>query len=246
MKITKITLTGIVACTGVYYLVFIYLQLSTFSNFGNSKRVDSYSKIENDEISLKPDNIDNQGYNGGEVNNTSRDMNDERAFSDENWSENTYEGNPEDRAKEVEQAFFDETGGKEQREELLREHQARIENNRKNDNSSQSLPVSENQRAGNVMVAWELRGRKAYKNDNWYVRNPGYTCGYNSAGTVEVQIKVNRSGRVIDAEVVNSSSSASSCMKRKAIDYARKSRFNYAPNSETTQTGIIRYTFVSQ
>ena len=30
------------------------------------------------------------------------------------------------------------------------------------------------------MVEFELSGRTAFKKDNWYVRNPGYTCGKNS------------------------------------------------------------------
>ena len=94
------------------------------------------------------------------------------------------------------------------------------------------------------MVEWELTGRTAYKNDNWYVRNPGYTCGYNSKGTIVVRIKVNRNGSVVDAQVDNASSiQVSACMKSKALEYAKKSRFDFKSSGSTIQTGYISYKF---
>ena len=107
--------------------------------------------------------------------------------------------------------------------------------------------VSENQFSGNVMVEFELSGRNAFKNDNWYVRNPGYTCGKNSNGLVVVQIKVNRNGNVVFAQVNSSlSNGASDCMLKKAVEYAKKSRFNYSSASAQTQSGLIKYRFVAQ
>ena len=248
-KLPEHTIMGIAACAGVYLFVFMYLQVSSFSNYVDNTHFETYSKLDSDEIRLRHDNIDNpMGDRGGDVSNVSRDMNDDRPFSEEDWSESSYEGDPSEVAKEVERQFFDDAGGEEQRKELLKEHEARLDNStEENENSNQVNTSSGNQKSGNVMVEWELNGRKAYKNDNWYVRNPGYTCGYNSNGTVEVRIKVNRSGVVLDATVQGLSSSAvSSCMQRKAIEYAKKSRFNYNPQSASVQIGIIRYTFVAQ
>ena len=248
-KLSEHTIIAIAACVGVYLFVFMYLQVSSFSNSVNNTPFEAYSKLDNDEIRLKHDNIDNpMGERGGEVSNVSRDMNDDRTFSEDDWSESRYEGDPSEVAKEVERQFFDEAGGEEERKELLNEHLTRLENGKKeNENSNQVNTSSGNQKSGNVMVEWELNGRTAYKNDNWYVRNPGYTCGYNSYGTVEVRIRVNRNGTVLDTQVQGlSSSSISDCMQRKAIAYAKKSRFNYDAQGDAVQIGLIRYTFVAQ
>lgn len=248
-KLPEHTIIGLAACAGVYLFVFMYLQVSSFSNIVNNTPFEAYSKLDSDEIRLKHDNIDNpMGERGGEVSNVSRDMNDDRTFSEDDWSESKYEGDPSEVAKEVERQFFYETGGEEQRKELLKEHLTRLANGKsENENNNQDNTSPGNQKSGNVMVEWELNGRTAYKNDNWYVRNPGYTCGSNSYGTVEVRIRVNRSGTVLDAQVQGfSSSTISDCMQRKAITYAKKSRFNYDAQSDAVQIGIIRYTFVAQ
>ena len=248
-KISEHTIMGLAACAGVYLLVFIYLQVSSYTGFGVKTQFDMYSKMEDDEIRLNAENIDASDYSGGDVSNMSRDVNDSRMNSNEEWSENTYEGDPEEVAKDIEQQFKDETGGEERREELLKEHQAKLEEQRKKD-QKKNLPQtsqSDNQFSGEVMVEWELEGRNAYKNDNWHVRNPGYTCGYNSKGTIVVRIKVNRNGSVIDAQIENSSpSQVSACMKSKAIAYAKKSRFNFKSSASAVQTGYISYKFISQ
>ena len=207
-KISEHTILGLAACAGVYLFVFIYLQVSSYTGFGVKTQFDMYSKIEDDEIRLTAENIEANDYSGGDISNMSRDMNDSRMTSSEDWSENTYEGDPEEVAKDIAQQFKDETGGEERREELLKEHEAKLEEQRKekeNQNNPQT-DESENQFSGEVMVEWELTGRTAYKNDKWHVRNPGYTCGYNSKGTIVVRIKVNRKGSVVDAQVDNASS----------------------------------------
>ena len=248
-KISEHTIMGLAACAGVYLFVFIYLQVSSYTGFGVKTQFDMYSKIEDDEIPLNSENIDATDYSGGNISNMSRDMNDTRMTSGEDWSENSYEGDPEEVAKDIEQQFIDETGGEERREELLKEHQAKLEEQRK-ENENKNTPqtsVSENQFSGEVMVEWELSGRTAYKNDNWHVRNPGYTCGYNSKGTILVRIKVNRNGSVVDAQIDNSSSTnVSACMKSKALEYAKKSRFNFKSSGSSLQTGYISYKFISQ
>ncbi len=248
-KISEHTIIGLAACAGVYLFVFIYLQVSSYTGFGVKTQFDMYSRIEDDEILLKTENIESSDYSGGDISNLSRDLNDSRMTSNDDWSENTYEGNPEDVAKDIEQQFKDETGGEERREELLKEHLAKLEKQRKQ-KEHQNRPktdASENQFSGEVMVEWELVGRTAYKDDNWYVRNPGYTCGYTSNGIVVVRIKVNRNGTVVDAQIRESSSpNASVCMKSKAIEYAKKSRFNFKSSGANLQTGYISYKFISQ
>ena len=248
-RLSEHTIIGLAACAGVYLFVFIYLQVSSITGFGKKTQFNTYSKLENDEIRINADNIEAGNYSSEDVSNVSRDVNDARSRSSDEWSENNYEGNPDEVAKEVEQQYHDDTGGEERREELMKEHQARLEKLKQEKEKQNQINSanSDQQVAGDVMVEWELSGRSAYKNDNWHVRNPGYTCGYNSSGTVVVKIKVNKNGSVIDAQIENSSSSnASECMKSKAMVYARKSRFNYDSKSNGVQSGYIYYRFISQ
>ena len=94
------------------------------------------------------------------------------------------------------------------------------------------------------MVDFSLKGRTAYENNNWFVRNPGYTCGHGSAGTVVVLISVNNSGKVIATTIDESrSENATSCMRDQALKYAGISKFN---SSSSNQEGYIRYRFVAQ
>ena len=240
-------LLALLACLGVYLFVFMYLQISSFPDYRQTKSFDTYSELVQEDVELTANNIESEDFSGGEVSSVSRDLNDER-LSSEDWSESTYEGDPEQNAKEIERQLFESTGEQERRDQLQDEHEARLEQLAKEAESKPSIKeVSENQFSGNVMVEFELSGRNAFKNDNWYVRNPGYTCGKNSNGLVVVQIKVNRNGNVVFAQVNSSlSNGASDCMLKKAVEYAKKSRFNYSSASAQTQSGLIKYRFVAQ
>ena len=241
-------LLALLACLGVYLFVFMYLQISSFPDYRQTKSFDTYSELVQEDVELTANNIESEDFSGGEVSSVSRDVNDQRSSSSEDWSESTYEGDPEQNAKEIERQLFESTGEQERRDQLQDEHQARLEQLAKEAESKPSIKeVSENQFSGNGMVEVKLSGRNAFKNDNWYVRNPGYTCGKNSNGLVVVQIKVNRNGNVVFAQVNSSlSNEASDCMLKKAVEYAKKSRFNYSSASAQTQSGLIKYRFVAQ
>jgi len=241
-------LLALLACLGVYLFVFMYLQISSFPDYRQTKSFDTYSELVQEDVELTANNIDSENFAGGAVSSVSRDVNDSRASSSDDWSESTYEGDPEQNAKEIERQLFESTGEQERRDQLQEEHKARLEQLAKEAESNQSIKkVSEQQFSGNVMVEFELSGRTAFKKDNWYVRNPGYTCGINSNGLVVVQIKVNRNGNVVFVQVNSSlSQGASDCMLNKAVEYAKKSRFNYSSASSQTQSGVIKYRFVAQ
>ena len=97
------------------------------------------------------------------------------------------------------------------------------------------------------MVSFKLDGRSAYDNNMWYVRNPGYTCGYGASGKVVVQIKVDQGGKVVDAQYLSAESSgANQCMIEQSVKYAKKSRFNYKESASSQQTGKITYKFIAQ
>ena len=97
------------------------------------------------------------------------------------------------------------------------------------------------------MVEWSLSGRSPHQNNEWNVRNPGYTCGYGSTGKVVVSIKVDKGGKVVEAQYeASKSNGANQCMIEQSVRYARKSKFNFKDSAPVQQSGFIIYKFVAQ
>lgn len=242
---------GILSAFSLYIAFFIYLEMQTYTRyfpiipFNETPAV----AIQPDELILTPEQIEiQQNASDSELKNISRDQNDSRERSNENWQENKSAGEIEQSIKDYEKSLFEAAGGETKRATILKEMEQRKEeqknqpivSNKKGTNLGENTVY-----AGNVMVSWSLTKRTAYQNNNWFVRNPGYTCGQGSSGKITVQIKVNQNGSVIDA-IVLSSGGASDCMTQQAIKYAKLSRFNYSNTAATSQVGTITYTFVSQ
>jgi TonB family protein len=242
---------GILTAFAVYIGIFIYLEMQTYTRYFPIIPFNDEPLIElqKEELLLTPEQIQIQeDLNSGDLKNISRDQNDSRERSSENWQENKSAQEIEQSIKEYEKSLYQDNGGELERAKILKESEQR-----KNDLKKQAPLKPENKEssgaktvyAGNVMVSWSLSQRTAHLNNNWYVRNPGYTCGQGSSGKITVQIKVNQNGSVIDA-IVLSSGGASDCMTQQAIKYAKLSRFNYSSTASTSQVGTITYTFVSQ
>lgn len=243
----------LMAILTVYVGIFVYLELTTVRK-ETAIEADEFSVSiqevpEEVELTLQQDPIMSAG---GEVRNVVRDASDTRQRSQQDWSQDaassTRMGNPEQAARDYERSLYEEFGGAKERERIRTESAERLKNtptNTMNRNvSASNQSGSQNQYAGSVMVDFSLPGRTAFENKKWYVRNPGYTCGYNSAGTVVVNITVNNAGRVISKSVdQNRSSNASACMMEQALKYAGMSRFNAGSG---TVSGYISYRFVSQ
>ena len=242
---------GILTAFAVYIGFFMYLEMQTYTRyfpiipFNDQPLVE----VQKEELLLTPEQIQiQQDLNSGDLKNISRDQNDSRERSSENWQENRSAKEIEHSIKDYEKSLYQANGGEQERDKILKESEQR-----KNDLKKQAPLKPENKEssgaktvyAGNVMVEWSLAQRTAYQNNNWHVRNPGYTCGYGSSGKVTVQIKVNQNGNVIQAAVL-SSSSANECMTQQALKYAKLSRFNYSNSASTGQVGTITYTFLSQ
>lgn len=180
-----------------------------------------------------------------------RNQNDNRAISYEDYSQNQPSGDPYQRIKDFEQSLFNEAGGEKERSKLRSEMEQRKQNQTNNSSPNKNTGKSEastsNQYSGDVMVEFRLDGRTAFENNNWYVRNPGYTCGYGSSGKVVVSIKVDKGGRVLEARFDSAKSiGANECMIEQAIRYAKKSKFNVKDSAPLQQTGIIIYKFLTQ
>jgi TonB family protein len=242
---------GILTAFAVYIGIFIYLEMQTYTRYFPiiPFNDEPLLELQKEELLLTPEQIQIQeDLNSGDLKNISRDQNDSRERSSENWQENKSAKEIEQSIKDYEKSLYQDNGGELERAKILKESEQR-----KNDLKKQAPLKPENKEssgaktvyAGNVMVSWSLSQRTAHLNNNWYVRNPGYTCGQGSSGKITVQIKVNQNGSVIDA-IVLSSGGASDCMTQQAIKYAKLSRFNYSSTASTSQVGTITYTFVSQ
>jgi len=174
--------------------------------------------------------------------NMAADANDTRDKSYDDFS--TYEEDFSEQsqmtAEELEAQFFKEVASEANSDkhtelENLDKHELK-----KYDKSTKNTTSGgKNAYAGEVMISYNLKGRKAYS-----LPNPGYTC--NGSGVVVVQIKVDKSGSVKFADYSASQSNhATECMIERAIKYAKKSRFDYV-SSAGMQTGTITYKFVGQ
>jgi outer membrane biosynthesis protein TonB len=248
---------GIIGAFTVAIAIFMYLQLTSVPEYKELKPYFESMEIEPDiqKIELTPENIEiAPQYEAGKVTNTARDANDKRERSEENWSSSKSFSDIEQSIKDEEKKMFEETGGEAKRKAIKEQDEERKKNQNQNNSDKSSAPKSNNGATsgtnnavkGNVMVEWSLANRSPHQNNEWFVRNPGYTCGHGSSGRVIILIKVGQDGRVVSAiPDASGSSSANSCMVEQALKYAKLSRFDYSP-TEVNQSGKIYYTFVSQ
>lgn len=108
-------------------------------------------------------------------------------------------------------------------------------------------PASEGDKAGEdtpaysgpSVLSWDLEGRKAV-----HLPIPAYK-GY-GGGDVAVAIYVNRAGRVIKAQVIESASSKDKSLWQWAQKAAERSRFNRSDSAPDPQKGSIVYRFIAQ
>ena len=92
---------------------------------------------------------------------------------------------------------------------------------------------------GPSVVSYSLDGRKAVT-----LEIPAYKCI--GGGDVSVVITVNRSGRVIDADVIAEVSEPDECLWKYAVQAAKRSVFKASESAPSKQTGEIVYRFVAQ
>lgn len=229
--------------------VFMSLQITYYEHY---IPVESFFKSEvefaKNEMVINSNEILIQ-ESGGEVKNLSRNISDPREKSNNNYNQNSNSGDPYQTIKDFENQLFEESGGNKEREKYLKDKQQNqnSENQKKTDQGKgDKQDGSGQQYNGNVMVEWKLDGRSAHENNNWWVRNPGYTCGYGSSGKVVIRISVDQGGRVVQANYdASASTGANDCMVQQALKYAKLSRFNYKESS-VSQQGFIVYKFISQ
>lgn len=247
---------GIIITLLIHVALFIYFQLATYEEVVLYEAWDFQGKnVESpDDIQVAPDQIqtpqEQELFQPQEkVSSFVKNANDKRKKSFN--KEIQYTSSRED-AESIEDEF-----NREAREEIMGNKKGQeskssatdeveTENDKTKEEEKQSNGSSGSNEAvgGQTMVSYRLDNRHPLNHNDWYVRNPGYTCG-NVNGLVKVLIEVGQSGDVLDAKVLDAQSqNATSCMIERAKEYALKSRFNYDGGADKKQQGVITYRFV--
>ncbi len=241
---------------GLFFMVVIFVIFSSIRmQYGFVDRPDLGRFLNQPpdviELKLEPMEMVEQRINAtGEVKNAVRDENSEGSGGNSGTSNDSYSSakssqSAEQSIQDLEQSYYSETGGAEKRAAIQKEM-----DKRKSDQDEANKKKANNQSTGNnkntegtaktsgpVLVSWNLKDRSGQS-----VPAPGYMCPQGTSGTVVIGIKVDASGKVAEAKV-NSSSANNECMTTKALEFARKSKFNYTAN-QGLQEGTITYTYV--
>lgn len=232
---------GILAALATYVLLFTYMQLKYFDQLVPIERMfnESHVDIPDDEIELKPENIQvAPEFQGGEVKNTTKDLNDKRLFSEKNWSQQV--GNQQNKQSgNNDNSFSDERKHLEEIQKQVNERNNKTlpikSTSPSNSNSSSGSKFAFK---GNVLVSYDVPTRTESK-----LEAPGYSC--KGAGKVAIKIRVDSYGGVTSVKYdVSKSNGADQCMIDLALSYA-KSRSKFTGGSGNAD-GYIYYTFVAQ
>ena len=243
---------GLIATLSVYIAIFCYLQMSSYKQSFpiEAFHEGSHVEIPENDIKLRSENIMVPSEYNADVKNMARDVNDTRERALEDYSENRTDADIEAQYKALEEQMYRDAGGDKTRDEIreeMNDRKAAAEIAAANNKIEPAKVGGDVVYSGNVMVDWSLAKRSPHQQNNWYVRNPGYTCGHGSSGIVTVIIKVNQNGNVTSAEYDSAQSrGGNACMIEQAVKYAKKSRFSYSASAGRIQTGRISYTFISQ
>lgn len=92
---------------------------------------------------------------------------------------------------------------------------------------------------GPSVISYSLDGRKSIS-----LPVPVYKCY--GGGDVAVRILVNKKGYVVDAQVIENVSAADECIRRYAVEAAKRSRFTASATAPDKQAGEILYRFIAQ
>jgi|TARA_R110000737_G_scaffold202403_1_gene221622 hypothetical protein len=242
---------GIIAAFAAYILIFVYLQMRSYTEYFPITPFHEGASIQKEpEIELDKEQIEVPQDFQSNVKNMARDQNDDRERSMDKYSQNKPSESASQSVKDYEKKLFEETGGAAERERIKQQMEKAKQDNASKSTTKTTKPAQtggDKAFAGNVMVEWSLTGRDPHQKNNWNVRNPGYTCGVGSNGTVVIDIRVNQNGDVISATYNSGSSYGTNpCMIEQAQKYAKMSRFAFSSSAPKSQDGTIIYRFVSQ
>jgi hypothetical protein len=164
--------------------------------------------------------------------------------------EQTKPKTPEESIQDFEKQQFEMTGGAAEREKIQKDMEKR---KKEREEKKKQQQKQEGGNGGNVgsntgvkgstMMDYNLNGRKAYQKNDDYIKIPGYMCGKGVNQEIVVKVKVNSNGNVYWAQSM-APEGANPCCVEQAINYAKKSRFEYS--EKPIEEGTITYTFKAQ
>ncbi|MDG1842358.1 MAG: hypothetical protein P8I93_08430 [Crocinitomicaceae bacterium] len=238
---------GLLASFSTYMFLFIFLNLLSYKENSSEEyslenlKKEKEKEKEEDELVIQAENfLITPTKKGDRSKNTTKDLNDKREESKENWSENipikldreNYSVETDDELNQSKQHLKDLQKNIEERNKQKEKTENKKKEGIKN-NSEKSFK-------GSVLVSYDIPNRKSLR-----LSIPGYSC--ENAGKIALRVEVDKYGDVTSAKFEsNRSTTNDPCMIKLAIDFAKnKSRFKTI-NSTKKSIGWIYYTFEAQ
>jgi TonB family protein len=198
---------------------------------------DQYDKPEEEKLSEAQ-------LQNGKISNITVNENDKVGESDKKYDSRVVKISDSDVEKdmrEYEKNAFNEAASKHKKDDIVVvDPKLNVKNLKKEDYSEPGNETGKVRSAGRVSGSYDLDGRR-----DEYFAKPAYVC--KGTGTVVLKVKVNRSGKVVGAEIDKSQSSYSEdCMGENAVKYAFKCKFEAGTQWPEPQSGTVTYTYISQ
>jgi outer membrane biosynthesis protein TonB len=188
-----------------------------------------------------------EAKNGGEIR---EDRPETTESSSKPKPEQTKPRTPEESIQDFEKKQFEMAGGAAEREKIQKEMEQR---KKEREEKKRQQQKQEGGNGGNIgantgvqgktLAEWNMNGRKPHQNNPDYIKIPGYMCGKGVNEKIVVKVKVNSNGDVYWAQS-QAPDGANPCCVEQAMNYAKKSRFEYA--ATPIQEGTITYYFKAQ
>lgn len=179
----------------------------------------------------------------------------ERAEENPETTDNTTPVKPE--KKSAEQSIYDfekelyaKEGGAAEREKIQQEMDQRKKEREDKKRQQQKVEGGQGGKIGQntgtqgkTLAEWNMNGRSPYQKNPDYIKIPGYMCGKGINEKIVVKVKVNSNGDVYYAQSM-APNTANPCCVEQALNYAKKSRFEYS--EKPIEEGTITYYFKAQ
>jgi hypothetical protein len=187
---------------------------------------------------------------GGEIREDRPETTEASSESSQPKQEQSKKQSTEESVFDFEKKQFELAGGAAEREKIQKEMDKRKKEREEKKRQQQKV---EGGNGGNVgtnsgtsgknLAEWNVNGRKPLQNNPDYIKVPGYMCGRSITEKIVVKVKVNSNGDVYWAQS-QAPEGANPCCVEQALNYAKKSRFEYS--EKPIEEGTITYYFKPQ
>lgn len=244
MQIVAIAITG---------TVFVHIAVMIFLNYGKIQRhyvpigefqqipivMDELTPEEEEKLEeLKLQN-DNSKVSNMTVNEADKEGQSDKQYESRNFS--NLDETVEKELRDYEKNAFNEFAAKHNNTVEVNDPSLTKKNNdKKNENGNGNTDGSHTKPVGRVSGSYDLGGRR-----DEYFAKPAYVC--KGSGTIVLNVKVNRNGKVTSAVIDKMKSSyTEECMGENAVRYCYKCKFEASTSYPDPQSGTVTYTYISQ